>query len=55
MVYMGLIKSQSYLNWMLLSETEFMIPAGIFGVSQSYLNWMLLSEIFIITLRNKIA
>ncbi len=37
-------KSQSYLNWMLLSEAEEPFNASLEVQSQSYLNWMLLSE-----------
>ncbi len=40
-----LIKSQSYLNWMLLSEKYREAVDLLVGIpSQSYLNWMLLSE-----------
>ncbi len=36
--------SQSYLNWMLLSELLAIFCLAGLLTSQSYLNWMLLSE-----------
>ncbi len=43
-------KSQSYLNWMLLSEGTMRIKLPKMNWSQSYLNWMLLSELYIMPL-----